>query len=132
MNGPLLAAPLALVLAQETTAASDDTGRTVVLVIGALLALAVVLAGLTFWYWRHTDPRKRSMAVSAASRPATVAPPRVTVSPPQAAPARPPASAAASRAGGAPSTGTAADRGISADEWMRLTGSGQSGSSERS
>lgn len=45
-----------LVLAQQQ---ADETGRTVTLIIIGLLVVAVLLAALTYWYWRHTDPRNR-------------------------------------------------------------------------
>jgi len=39
--------------------AADNTGRTVTLIIIGLLLVALILGLLTFWYWRHTDPRSR-------------------------------------------------------------------------
>lgn len=118
-----LLGPLA-VLAQDTPAApADDTGRTITLVIGALLGLALLLAVLTAWYWRRTDPRKRAratadpIAVTAAERRGPSRPP---------ARATPPRTAAGVGGGGTSGEGTAADRGISNDEWLRLTGARQS------
>ncbi len=43
-------------LAQQ---AADETGRTITLIIVALLVVALLLAVLTVWYWRFTDPKKR-------------------------------------------------------------------------
>ena len=43
-------------LAQQ---AADETGRTITLIIIALLVVAALLAALTVWYWRFTDPKKR-------------------------------------------------------------------------
>jgi hypothetical protein len=97
-------------LAQEAddvvvTTAGDDTGRTVAIVVAALVGLAVLLAVLTIWYWRHTDPRRRVAARPApvAARPGAVAGP----APAPQEPARP-----------APQ----APGGITAEEWLRLTG----------
>lgn len=39
--------------------AVDNTGRDVTLIIVGLLVVAGLLAALTVWYWRYTDPRKR-------------------------------------------------------------------------
>lgn len=116
----------AAVTQEVVTTPGDDTGRTIALVIGALLGLAVLLAVLTFWYWRRTDPRRAARRVQAGSAsgpevsgatsgtgaaagPAVPAPPQ----PPR--PARPQRPA-----------GPAADEPISAEEWLRLTGPGQS------
>ena len=53
--------PVPLLLAQQ---AADDTGQTIRLIIMGLLAVAVLLALLTVWYWRHTDPRRRLRPVA--------------------------------------------------------------------
>jgi hypothetical protein len=42
----------------------DNTGTIVALVIAGLLVVALLLALLTYWYWRNTRPAK----VPAASR----------------------------------------------------------------
>jgi hypothetical protein len=111
-----LAAPWSLaqgaVLAQDTVPA-DDTARTITLVIGALLAVAVLLVLLTAWYWRRTDPRRaarRSGSTEPAkgSSPAERPAPQHRAAPQQSQPAKP------------------AEGGMSAEEWLRLTGPGQS------
>jgi hypothetical protein len=105
-----------LVLAQEvqeiTVTPDDDTARMIAIVIGALLGLALLLAVLTAWYWRWTDPRKRA-ARSAAARPVMAS----TVPARPGGPAAPVATAA-----GRPAKGRTRDGGITADEWLRLTG----------
>lgn len=53
--------PVPLLFAQQ---AADNTGRTIRLIIVGLLAVAVLLALLTVWYWRHTDPRRRLRPVA--------------------------------------------------------------------
>ena len=50
-----------LLFAQQ---AADNTGRTIRLIIMGLLAVAMLLALLTVWYWRHTDPRRRLRPVA--------------------------------------------------------------------
>lgn len=52
-------------------ATSEPSGQSVRLIIVLLLAVALGLACLTFWYWRFTDPRRRQVA---AVTPATVMP----------------------------------------------------------
>lgn len=42
------------------TAAADQTGRTISLLVAGLVGIAVALMALTVWYWRHTDPRRRA------------------------------------------------------------------------
>jgi hypothetical protein len=119
-------------LAQETPVVSaDDTGRTIALVIGTLLGLALLLAVLTFWYWRRTDPRKRAGAVQ---QPASQSPARPVTARPASGPGTGPVSprgAGSGTTGSGSATGTAADRGITADEWLRLTGSRQPGTGQR-
>jgi hypothetical protein len=46
----------------EDTANSDNTGTVVALVISGLLVVALLLALLTYWFWRNTRPNlpKRS------------------------------------------------------------------------
>ena len=66
------------VVAQETTTSttetlaasdeSDDTGRTVTLVVTGLVVLGLVFALITYWYWRRTRP-----AVQPGTRKASVA-----------------------------------------------------------
>ncbi len=53
------------VVAQES--ATEEAGRTIMLLVLALLVIAVLLAALTFWYWRHTDPKRRAARVAAAA-----------------------------------------------------------------
>lgn len=101
---------------QEVTPA-DDTGRMIAVVIGALLGLALLLSVLTIWYWRRTDPKRRT--VPAGGTPITVeraAPAGGNPGPRATPPARP--------AAAAPRTTAASegDGGISAEEWLRLTG----------
>jgi predicted lipid-binding transport protein (Tim44 family) len=137
MVNAALFGPLSAVgaLAQETsTTSTDDTGRMITLVIGALLGLALLLAVLTFWYWRRTDPRKvaRSSAepVTAAVAPSASA--RASTGGAAPAPKRSsarPATANATRSD--TGEGTAVDRGISPDEWLRLTGSKRSTPQDR-
>lgn len=106
---------LVLALIQETApiTPSDDTERTIRVVIGALLGLAVLLAILTIWYWRRTDPRRT--ARSAGDRPSS---PTDTGRPDPGGPSAP-QGGAAPRAAGTP------EGGISAEEWLRLTGGGK-------
>lgn len=107
---PLTSSALALLVQEAPVAAADDTGRTITLVIGALLGLALLLAVLTLWYWRRTDPRR-----AAAAEPVRISP--------VSRPAGARSTAAVGARGGA--EGTAADRGISTEEWLRLTGARQ-------
>ncbi len=118
---------------------ADDTGRRVQLVIYALLAVAVLLALLTIWYWRHTDPRRRQVASSVNTagsgareltpieqvivtpNPAVVAT-NGSVPEASAAPAAGPA-AASPEANGSDALEDVADLSDDgADEWLRLTG----------
>ncbi len=45
-------------------AANDQSGEAVRLIVILLLVVAGCLAGLTAWYWRYTDPRRRDTATS--------------------------------------------------------------------
>jgi hypothetical protein len=45
---------IAVVLVSE----AEQTERLITLLIAVLLGVAVLLMGLTFWYWRHTSPRR--------------------------------------------------------------------------
>ena len=38
---------------------AERTQRVITGLIGLLLVVAALLALLTVWYWRHTDPRRR-------------------------------------------------------------------------
>jgi hypothetical protein len=52
--------PTTTTTAATAVPASSDAGRTgrqVALAVGGLLALSVVFAALTVWYWRRTKPR---------------------------------------------------------------------------
>lgn len=42
--------------AADDTANSDNTGTVVALVISGLLVVALLLALLTYWFWRNTRP----------------------------------------------------------------------------
>jgi len=42
--------------AEEDTTNSDNTGTIVALVIAGLLVVALLLALLTYWFWRNTRP----------------------------------------------------------------------------
>jgi hypothetical protein len=46
------------------TAAADQTGRTISLLVAGLVGIAVALLALTVWYWRHTDPKRRARSRS--------------------------------------------------------------------
>ena len=48
----------------ELLAQTDTTGRSITLIIFGLLVVAVLLGGLTVWYWRSTDPHKRVPVVT--------------------------------------------------------------------
>ncbi len=45
-----------MVLTFLAQASSDET-RLLILVVG-LVIIAVMLSGLTFWYWKYTDPKR--------------------------------------------------------------------------
>lgn len=107
----------AMVLAQEVVSTpADDTERTIQMVIAALIGLAVLLALLTLWYWRRTDPRRR------AARQAPAATPTPTSGQEPAARS----GSTSSKARPLPSHRSSTEGGLSADEWLRLTGPGQS------
>lgn len=46
-------------------AATDQTGRTVMMLSVALVAVAIGLMVLTVWYWRFTSPRRRALVSTA-------------------------------------------------------------------
>lgn len=122
-------AGLTLIVAQET----DQTGRQITTMIVVLLVIAVILAFLTAWYWKHTDPRRRAMLQAEANRASleaeegrraqagepAVAVPRSTSHPAGTESRHDPvwAGESAERDEVASS-----DSGMSADEWLRLTG----------
>lgn len=85
------------------TQAADSTGSKIRTIIFGLLAVAMLLTGLTIWYWRHTDPRKRLRDSRLVDQPAQVT---------SAMPAVPVAQR--------PDATLMDDDG--ADEWLRLTG----------
>lgn len=87
----------AVVFAVEAT---DGTGDRIRLIIIGLLLVAALLAGLTVWYWRRTDPRKR-VGDQLVDPPVVVAPAPLPVE------ERSDAALLADDA---------------ADEWLRLTG----------
>ncbi|MDA3041053.1 MAG: hypothetical protein O3C27_16285 [Actinomycetota bacterium] len=92
----------ALLLAQQ---AADETGQTIRLIIMGLLAVAVLLALLTVWYWRHTDPRRRLRPVAD---PIVIPEPLVD--------------ARGRGAGEGQRVPAASFSEIDAEEWLRLTG----------
>lgn len=106
---------------QQVTPA-DDTGRMIAIVIGALLGLALLLSVLTVWYWRRTDPKRRT--VPARGTPITVERAVPSGAEPGPRPTPPTKPAAAAPPATAPRSGAASqgDGGISAEEWLRLTG----------
>ncbi len=90
------------------TSSTDQTGRQITLLIIALLAVALLLAALTVWYWRYTDPRYRSDRDHRSSEAVTVrANPRVSRPLPE------PEDLASTYA---------EEDGVSVDEWLNLTG----------
>ena len=107
MSAGTLAAVFTLVQGIAPSTPADDTASTIALVIAALLGLAVLLAILTLWYWRRTDPRRAARRAGTASTGAGAEAPR----PPAPEAQKPP-----------PKTGRAPDGGITAEEWLRLTG----------
>ena len=58
-------------LADSTT--EDDTGTVVALVISGLLVVALLLALLTYWFWRNTRPTKLEDAKPEETDPAPAA-----------------------------------------------------------
>ena len=46
---------------------SDDTGRTVTLVVTGLVVLGLVFALITYWYWRRTRPELKPVARKAVA-----------------------------------------------------------------
>lgn len=110
-----------VVVAQEVVSTpADDTGRTIQMVVGALIALAVLLALLTLWYWRRTDPRRRAAREAAAA----AAPSSAPVG--RHGPGERSGSTSSGAARPATSPRNTSEGGLSADEWLRLTGPGQS------
>ena len=71
-------------------AATDQTGRTITMLSGGLIAVAFGLTALTIWYWRFTSPKRRARIAApvvdhrqAAEEPAAVeAEPVESVQPP--------------------------------------------------
>ncbi|MDH3301503.1 MAG: hypothetical protein OES24_13445 [Acidimicrobiia bacterium] len=60
-------------------AATDQTGRTITMLSGGLIAVAFGLTALTIWYWRFTSPKRRARIAApvvdhrqAAEEPAAV------------------------------------------------------------
>lgn len=118
MSGVSLAT--AMVFAQEVVSTpADGTERTIQMVIGALIGLAVLLALLTLWYWRRTDPRRRAARQAPAAAPSAAPTSRQ-------APGERSGSTSSSKARPVPSHRSTTEGGLSADEWLRLTGPGQS------
>lgn len=125
-------AGLTLIVAQET----DQTGRQITTMIVVLLAIAVLLGLLTAWYWRHTDPRQRAMLQAEARRASReaeedrrleVGEPAIEARAPQhvaahTAPQPQTDSIWADEPATAPMPAPAENDGMSADEWLRLTG----------
>lgn len=123
-------AGLTLIVAQET----DQTGRQITTMIVVLLVIAVILAFLTAWYWKHTDPRRRAMLQAEANRasrdaeevrraqagePAVEAVQRSTSHPAGTEARHDPVWAGESAERGGVSS---SESGMSSDEWLRLTG----------
>jgi hypothetical protein len=94
----------AILLAQS--GATDQTARQITILITALLAVALLLAASTVWYWRHTDPRRRNY------RPATSDHAESAEQRRQVLPLEPEVLAET----------YAEDDGVTVDEWLSLTG----------
>jgi len=65
----LASARFNMVIAVVFASEAQQTQRMVLLLIVALVVVAVLLAGLTLWYWRHTDPRRRQQPRTYAAVP---------------------------------------------------------------
>lgn len=94
----------AILLAQN--GATDQTARQITILITALLAVALLLAASTVWYWRHTDPRRRNY------RPDHSEDSEYSESRRQILPLEPEVLAET----------YAEDEGVTVDEWLSLTG----------
>ena len=57
-GGPLLVPGDVSTDAAADTTSSDNTGTVVALVISGLLVVALLLALLTYWFWRNTRPTR--------------------------------------------------------------------------
>ena len=57
-GGPLLVPGDVSSDAPADTTSNDNTGTVVALVISGLLVVALLLALLTYWFWRNTRPTK--------------------------------------------------------------------------
>lgn len=99
-----MAVGLALIFAQAGT--TDQTARQINALILALLVVAALLGVLTFWYWRYTDPRKRTR------QPIPIEIPESREALPDVIRPEPEILAET----------YATDDGISVDEWLSLTG----------
>ncbi len=104
---------------------AEDADRINMVIIG-LLVVAALLAVLTFWYWRQTDPRRRVSNAPAAAAPnvdawltgETPIAPKETLGS-----MAPPTEAAMTAAfGEAQPQVNGTKPAISDDEWTRLTG----------
>ncbi len=94
----------AILLAQ--IGATDQTARQITILITALLAVALLLAASTVWYWRHTDPRRRNYRPIADEHSEHLESQR------QILPLEPEVLAET----------YAEDEGVTVDEWLSLTG----------
>jgi hypothetical protein len=67
-GGPLLVPgePETASSSADDTSNSDNTGTVVALVISGLLVVALLLALLTYWFWRNTRPARPRPTLEAA------------------------------------------------------------------
>lgn len=94
----------AILLAQ--IGATDQTARQITILITALLAVALLLAASTVWYWRHTDPRRRNYRLRSEDASEFPEPqPQVLALEPEIL-----------------AEAYAEDEGVTVDEWLSLTG----------
>lgn len=97
--------------------AVDNTGRDVTLIIVGLLVVAGLLAALTVWYWRYTDPKKR-IHMQSVGELLDEERPGAEIGETAGATARGAARPEPER----PSDRDSLDSDDGADEWLRLTG----------
>lgn len=92
----------ASIFAQVAT--TDSTSQEINALIISLLVVAFLLACLTVWYWRHTDPARRTRVPIPLEVPAPSEPIVLPLEPEDLADTY------------------AQDEGMSVDEWLSLTG----------